>query len=284
VNGHDLSIPDATNPSSPGTGNLYGNRAIHFDMSDHQSLFVGDQSDNDTIDGGAGNDVISGGAGADVIHGGAGDDQIVGGPGTSTAVSQLYGDDGNDVIKTAAADHGALLDGGAGRDQLYGGAAANVMNGGPDADYLSGGGGADIMHGNEGDDTLKGGTGADQMYGDDGNDTLQGGTGSEFLYGGAGNDKLTGAAGNDYLDGGAGNDTFIFGPGFGKDVIADFHNTAGEQDIVQINRAIFADFGALQSHMSQVGSSVVITLDGNDTIELQNVNLQHLTVDDFRFV
>ncbi len=284
VNGHDLSIPDATNPSSPGTGNLYGNRAIHFDMSDHQSLFVGDQSDNDTIDGGAGNDVISGGAGADVIHGGAGDDQIVGGPGTSTAVSQLYGDDGNDVIKTAASDHGALLDGGAGRDQLYGGAAANVMNGGPDADYLSGGGGADIMHGNEGDDTLKGGTGPDQMYGDDGNDTLQGGTGSEFLYGGAGNDKLTGAAGNDYLDGGAGNDTFIFGPGFGKDVIADFHNTAGEQDIVQIDRAIFADFGALQSHMSQVRSSVVITLDSNDTIELQNVNLQHLTVDDFRFV
>jgi Ca2+-binding RTX toxin-like protein len=284
VNGHDLSIPDATNPSSPGTGNLYGNRAIHFDTSDHQNLFFGDQSDNDVINGGAGSDVISGGAGADVIHGGIGDDQIVGGPGTMAAVSQLYGDDGNDVIKAASADNGAMLDGGAGRDQLYGGGATNVMNGGPDMDYLSGGGGNDLMHGNTGDDMLKGGTNADQIYGDDGNDTFQGGTGNEALYGGTGNDKLTGGAGNDHLTGGADNDIFIFGPGFGKDVITDFHHTNGEQDVVQFDHAVFTDFSALQSHMSQEGSSVIITVDSANTIELQNANLHDLTADDFRFV
>jgi Ca2+-binding RTX toxin-like protein len=284
VNGHDLSIPDATNPSSPGTGNLYGNRAIHFDMSSHQNLFSGDQTDNDMIDGGVGNDVITGGAGADVIHGGTGDDQIVGGPGTATAYSQLYGDDGNDIIKTASADNGALLDGGAGKDQLYGGWLANVMNGGPDSDYLSGGGGNDIMHGNDGDDSLKGGPAADKMYGDAGNDTLQGGTGNEFLYGGAGNDKLTGGTGSDYLSGGSGNDTFIFGPGFGKDVISDFQNTSVEQDIVQLDHTVFADFSSLQLHMAQDDTAVVITADVNNTIELQNTRLDHLTADDFRFV
>lgn len=284
VNGHDLSIPDAINPSSPGTGNLYGNRAIHFDLSNQQNLFLGDQTDNDTIDGGPGNDVIAGGAGADVIHGGAGDDQIVGGPGTTTSESQLYGDDGNDIIRTVFTDNGALLDGGAGRDQLYGSLSANIMNGGADTDYLSGGGGNDVMHGNDGDDTLKGGTGAGRMYGDNGNDTLQGGSGNEFLSGDAGNDRLTGGAGNDDLSGGAGNDTFIFGPAFGHDVISDFQTTSDEHDIVQLDHSAFADFTSLQSHMTQENDSVIIWVDANNTIELQNIRLDQLTADDFRFV
>jgi Ca2+-binding RTX toxin-like protein len=284
VNGHDLSIPDTVNPSSPGTGNLYGNRAIHFDMSDQQALFAGDQSDNDTIDGGIGKDLITGGAGADMIHGGLGDDRIVGGPGSAEEVSQLHGDDGNDVIKVASGDNGAMLEGGAGRDQLYGGPTANVMNGGADVDYLSGGGGNDTMHGNAGDDTLKGGGGLSQMYGDDGNDTFQGGRGDETLVGGAGSDKLTGGAGDDHLSGGLDDDVFIFGPDFGKDVIADFHNSDGEQDVVQFDHTIFADFGALQSNMSQEGSGVIIMADEANAIELQNVSIHNLTADDFRFV
>jgi serralysin len=275
VNGNELSIPDATNLSSPGTGNLYGNQSIHFDTSGHQDLFSGSSTDNDTIDGGAGNDVISGGAGADIIHGGIGDDTITGGAGTATAVDQLFGDDGNDIIKAGNTDNGALLDGGTGNDQLYGGLAANTMNGGDGNDYLSGGGGQDIMHGNAGNDTLKGGTGAATMSGDDGNDTLQGGAGNEILNGGAGNDKLTG---------GAGDNTFVFDPNFGKDVITDFQNTNGVHDVIQFDHTVFADFGAVQSHMAQVGSSVVITLDANDTIEIQHASLAHLTADDFRFV
>jgi Ca2+-binding RTX toxin-like protein len=284
VNGHDLSIPDAVNPSSPGTGNLYGNRAIHFDMSDRQALFVGDQSDNDTIDGGTGKDLITGGAGADVIHGGLGDDRIVGGPGSAAAVSELHGDDGNDVIKVASGDNGAMLEGGAGKDQLYGGLTANVMNGGADVDYLSGGGGNDVMHGNAGDDTLKGGGGSGQMYGDDGNDIFQGGRGDETLVGGSGSDKLAGGAGDDHLSGGLDDDVFIFAPDFGRDVIADFHNSDGEQDLVQFDHAIFADFDVLQSNMSQEGSNAIITADEANAIELQNVNIQNLTADDFRFV
>lgn len=266
VNGEHLAAADAVNPSSPGTWNVYQNGAIHYDMSARQDLFFGSNTDNDTIDGGPGNDVIYGGAGADVIHGGAGDDNITGGPGIANVTDQLYGDDGNDVIKTGTGDTGARLDGGAGNDQLYGGLAANVMNGGDGKDYLSGGGGQDIMHGGAGDDTLKAGTAASQLYGD------------------AGNDRLIGGTGNDYLSGGDGNDTFVFGPNFGKDVVADFQNSGGTHDIVQFDHTVFADFNALQSHMAQVGSSVVITLDANNAIEIKNFTVSQLHAADFVFV
>jgi Ca2+-binding RTX toxin-like protein len=281
VNGQHLAVSDGVNPSSPGTWNLYQNKSIHYDMSGHQDLFFGSSTDNDSIDGGPGKDVISGGAGADVIHGGTGDDTITGGPGVAAspgipaATDQLYGDDGNDIIKAGNGDTGALLDGGAGKDQLYGGLAANVMNGGDGNDYLSGGGGLDVMHGDAGDDSLKGGTAATKMYGDDGNDTLQGGAGNEFLYGGTGNDRLTG---------GAGNDNFVFAANFGKDTITDFQNTNGAQDIIQFDHTVFADFSAVQSHMVQNGTSVVITLDANNTIELQHTSLSQLHAGDFLFV
>jgi Ca2+-binding RTX toxin-like protein len=302
VNGEHLAVSEGVNPSSPGTWNLYQNKSIHYDMTGHQDLFFGSSTDNDSLDGGIGKDVINGGAGTDTIQGGAGNDTINGGPGAdvirggadddtinsgagiTTATDQLYGDDGNDVIKASTGDTGALLDGGSGGDQLYGGWVANVLNGGDGNDYLSGGGGLDTMHGNAGDDQLKGGPAATQMFGDDGNDSLQGGTGSEFLYGGSGNDRLIGAGGNDYLAGGTGNDTFVFAPGLGKDTVADFQNTDGVQDIIQFSKTVFADFSALQSHMAEVGTSVVITVDANNAIEIQDKTMSQLHAGDFLFV
>jgi Ca2+-binding RTX toxin-like protein len=275
VNGEHLAASDGVNPSSPGTWNLYQNGAIHYDMTGHQDLFFGAAVDNDVIDGGPGNDVILGGAGTDVIHGGTGDDRIDGGSAIANAPDQLYGDDGNDIIKAGKGDSGARLEGGVGKDQLYGTGIANILNGGEGGDYLSGGGGADIMHGDAGNDSLKGGTGATRMYGDAGNDTLAGGTGNELLAGGSGDDKLTG---------GAGNDSFVFGPAFGHDSIADFHNTNGEQDVVQLDHTVFADFDAVQSHMGQNGTSVVITEDANNSIEIKNMTLSQLHASDFVFV
>jgi Ca2+-binding RTX toxin-like protein len=280
VNGHELTVADATNLSSPGTWNLYGNRAIHYDMAGRQDLFSGAATDNDTLDGGAGNDTVSGGAGDDLIDGGAGDDRLIGGAGGGT----VNGGGGNDIIKTGLGDTGTTLNGDAGRDQLYGGSAVNVLNGGDGTDYLSSGGGADIMHGGAGDDSLKAGGSSAQLFGDDGNDTLQGGMGSEFLYGGAGNDKLIGNGGDDFLSGGADNDTFVFSPNFGKDIVTDFQNTGDTNDIIQFDRTLFADFSAVQSHATQEGTSVVITADANNTIELQNTTVENITADDFRFI
>ncbi|XIA62836.1 M10 family metallopeptidase C-terminal domain-containing protein [Bradyrhizobium sp. TZ2] len=112
----------------------------------------------------------------------------------------------------------------------------------------------------------------------------RGGTGSESLYGGTGNDRLIGSGGNDYLSGGTGNDTFVFAAGFSKDTIADFQNTNGVQDVIQFDKTVFADFSAVQSHMAEVGTSVVITLDGNNTIEIQNMTSSQLHASDFLFV
>jgi len=131
------------------------------------------------------------------------------------------------------------------------------------------------MHGGAGNDVLKGGPAATQMFGDDGNDTFQGGTGNEMLSGGAG---------NDILKGGGGNDTFVFLPNFGKDVVTDFQNTNGQQDVLQFDHTLFADFSAVQSHMTQQGTSVVITYDDHNTVEIQNTTVAHLGIHDFLFV
>jgi Ca2+-binding RTX toxin-like protein len=284
VNGEQLGVSESGNTHAPGTWNLYQNGSIHYDMSDRQDLFFGSDTDNDFLNGGDGKDVISGGAGADVIHGGAGLDMINSGPGTMTAADHLYGDAGNDILKADRGETGTSFDGGTGKDQLYGTMAANVMNGGEDGDYLSGGGGLDVMHGETGDDWLKGGTAAEKMYGDEGNDIFQGGTGNELLYGGIGNDKLTGGAGNDSLDGGGGNDTFVFGLNFGRDTVVQFENSGGTQDVMQFDHATFADFSAVESHMAQMGSNVVITLDANNSVVVQNISTDHLHADDFQFV
>jgi Ca2+-binding RTX toxin-like protein len=104
---------------------------------------------------------------------------------------------------------------------------------------------------------------------------LQGGTGNEWLSGGTGNDRLIG---------GAGNDTFVFAANFGKDTIADFQNSGGAQDIIRFAHTLFADYSAVQAHMVQSGSSVVITLDANNTVELQNTSLSQLHASDFLIV
>lgn len=233
VNGEHLTAADGVNPSSPGTWNLYQNKAIHYDTSGRQDMFFGSATDDDTLEGGPGNDVIHGGAGNDAINGGPGDDK-------------LYGDDGNDTIV-----------GGGGKDVIYGGAGQDTLTGGPE--------------------TVK-------MYGGDDNDVLRGGTGNDYLFGENGNDVLIGGAGNDYLHGGNGSDTFVFAANFGKDIIGQFHDGFGTEDVIQFDKSVFADFAAVQSHMSQVGTSVVITLDEHNTIEIQKAALAKFGPDDFWFV
>ena len=102
--------------------------------------------------------------------------------------------------------------------------------------------------------------------------------------GGNGNDVLSGGAGNDYLDGGNGSDRFVFTQNFGHDVIAQFDDSVGTKDVLQFSHSVFADFSDVQSHMAQVGTSVVITLDAHNSIEIQKTTLAHLGADHFWFV
>ncbi|SFN62365.1 hypothetical protein SAMN05216573_11726 [Bradyrhizobium sp. Rc3b] len=114
------------------------------------------------------------------------------------------------------------------------------------------------------------------LYSNQANQTLTGGAGADVLIG-RGGDKLTG---------GAGADTFVFNPGFGKQVINDFTpSTATMQgDHIDISRAMVPDFAHLLADAQQVGSSVVITIDKSDVLTLNHVALSNLHTSDFSFI
>jgi Ca2+-binding RTX toxin-like protein len=86
---------------------------------------------------------------------------------------------------------------------------------------------------------------------------------------------------NDILNAGAGADTFVFRTNLGSNTINGF--TSGT-DSIQFDHAVFADYAAVQSHMQQVGSDVVITQDAQDLVTLHNVLISNLHASDFQFI
>jgi Ca2+-binding RTX toxin-like protein len=169
-------------------------------------------------------------------------------------------------------------------DVLEGGAGNDTINAGAGDDVVRGGEGRDLVRGGSGSDQIDGGDDIDKVYGDDGDDVLQGVAGNDYLFGLNGADALTGGAGNDYLHGGNGSDTFIFAAAFGQDIIGQFHDGFGTEDIIRFDQSVVADFAALQPHMAQVGTSVVMSLESGDTLEIQRANLALFGADDFQFV
>src|SRR5688572_2577736 len=137
-------------------------------------------------------------AGSLLVNGGA--VSIVGGTSTvaNTALIQVFGQGGNDVIELNQAN-GALP-----RGNLFGGSD---------------------------NDTLIGGAGGDMLFGQSGNDNLQGVGGFDFLFGGSENDTLTGGDADDQVFGESGDDTMIWNPGDDTDL-----NEGGAgTDTVQVN-------------------------------------------------
>jgi hemolysin type calcium-binding protein len=151
---------------------------------------------------------------------------------------------------------------------LSGDNGKDVLDGGAGNDTLDGGNGSDVLDGNAGDDWLLGGNGPDTLNGGPGNDTLDGGNGPDTLNGGPGNDLLIG---------GNGPDLFVSNAGFGEDIIADFSN----EDRIQFASGLFESPQAVLAASRQVGADTVITLDLNNTITLQGVQLSSLRADDF---
>ncbi len=78
------------------------------------------------------------------------------------------------------------------------------------------------IEGTGGANRLEGGNSAEAILGLGGDDTIRADGGNDRIYGDAGHDNLAGGDGNDRLTGGAGADTFVFTPGGGRDVVADF--------------------------------------------------------------
>ena len=120
-----------------------------------------------------------------------------------------------------------------------------------------------------------------------GNDTINGGPGADFINGLSGNDRIEGKGGADQLIGGQGSDTFVFKPGFGKDVIMDFAPAGPAHDVIEVTTSLFPDWNALQGAITDSGQGAVITFDANDTITLTDVTKAQLVtnhVGDFLFV
>lgn len=232
-----------------------GNDVIHGDSGND---YIDGGYGNDSLYGDVGNDVISGGAGDDLIIGGAGRDIIWGGLGNDTIYGdyddQMYtgyndiidGGAGNDLIYGGGGDdtingnHGNdtiycgygkdTISGGYGNDYIYGENDDDTIYGDYGDDFISGGKGDDIIYGgvgndrivgNEGNDTLYGEEDDDLLYGNKGRDNLYGGEGNDQLFGGDHDDLLDGGSGDDYLKGQDGNDTYIYGLGYGNDIIYD---------------------------------------------------------------
>jgi Ca2+-binding RTX toxin-like protein len=184
------------------------------------------------VDAGDGNDrIVTDDAVPGRLHGGPGDDVItVPADAHRTGVlSNLYGEDGDDVLSGTGA-----LQGGPGSDRLTGGPGGDWLMGGPGSDVIDGGAGRDYV--SFGDDTagvvvdladpgldggdrligieqVEGGSGNDHIAGDDGKNWLLGGPGRDVIEGRGGDDLLDGEIGDDRVDGGAGDDAVNGGGG-----------------------------------------------------------------------
>ena len=106
----------------------------------------------------------------------------------------------------------------------------------------------------------------------------------QAIIGTAGANTLTGGGGTKLLIGGAGADTFVFAPGFGKEMIADFAVAGGAHDVVFFQgNAVLNSFANVLANATQVGTATVIAGGGGDTLTLNNVTRTALVAADFRF-
>lgn len=147
----------------------------------------------------------------------------------------VFGQEGSDTFCPGATDE--VFDGGTGNDMLdfRGGGAVQVALDG----IIDAAGNA------EGDsyvsfENLSGSAFGDVLFGSVAGNTIRGNAGADTISGGGGLDKIIGGSGVDVLTGGAGNDIFIFDRAVhGGDVIADFSNTAGNDDVIRVDASTF---------------------------------------------
>lgn len=153
---------------------------------------------------------------------------------------------------------------------------------------IFGAGGNDFITGGLRNDRLAGGSGNDTLLGLSGRDELLGGEGNDLIFGGRGNDTIEGGAGLDILFGGSGQDTFLYGRGFGVDIIRDFDagrsryfNSGGDR--ISINVEGVSSFDDLLSRGSEQDGSVVFDFGDGDLLILKGTQLAALDNDAFSF-
>jgi Ca2+-binding RTX toxin-like protein len=124
--------------------------------------------------------------------------------------------------------------------------------------------GTPIGIGNELSNRIIGDAGANQLFGRNGNDTLEGG------------------AGNDTLFGEAGADSFLFAPGSGFDVIADF--TPGQDRILIRGYAGLTSYAAVMAVTRDAAGGAIIDFSPGNAVQLAGIAKSALAPDDFAFL
>jgi Ca2+-binding RTX toxin-like protein len=248
--------------------------------SNRTEVIIGNEQDN-TLDGRGGNDHLVGGAGNDTVNGGA-DGDVYDFTGVNLGSDRFFDESGADaVIVNTFSD---ILPDGTGRDgndlviHLTTGTFRIVdhFNGHQIELILANDTGQSMVLANG----LIGGNGNGIIAGTHKGETLDGRGGDDFLFGGDGKDRLIGGDGNDRLTGGHGPDTFVFGPGFGHDLVTDYSHA----DHIELDGGVFHNFHQVQAASHQIGNDTVITVDANNSITLLGVNSHSLHSDDFTFV
>jgi Ca2+-binding RTX toxin-like protein len=253
----------------------------------------------DTLTGGLGNDHLDGSAGSDiyVYNRGDGDDVIADYRWYDSNDSDriVFTDIASNEVAVSRADGGSdllLIVGGATPGSIW---VNDHFQSGHSIELFEFADGvtmtladmaaatADTMAGSSADDTMVGSSINDTFYGLDGDDALDGMGGADQLLAGSGDDMLTGGGGDDLLSGGTGADTFIFGAGFGNDIITDFEPGTGGSDVIEFDDGLFDDFADLLAAATQVGDDVVITWDADNVVTLKDVDLAALHQEDFQF-
>lgn len=167
-----------------------------------------------------------------------------------TPLDGAFGDERNNNLNADQYVRSVTIGGGAGSDQIFGGANDDLLAGGEGADHILGGDGNDVIFFDAADTLVGGGPGYDVaiVASDDaindfdlstkGFEAAYGGIGADTLYvsstfsiavalhGGEGNDDLTGGAGGDTLSGDEGDD--ILTANSGDDAVV---GGAGDDDI-----------------------------------------------------
>src|SRR3989442_151813 len=228
----------------------------------------------DVISGLGGDDYINAGAGNDTLDGGTGNDTLIGGPGSDTYLfGRGYGRDeifdfqysGTDLntIRVAADVSPDDVTVQSSQDNI-------VMSISGTEDQLT----VDFYFSNPAYQV-------EQVAFADGTiwDTstiinrgqgvaLVGTDGPDHLSGGFFNDTLDGGAGNDFLAGGPGNDTYLFGRGYGQDILFDQNYSGSDMNTVRLSADVAPTDVTLQT---DVNGDLLLGINGtSDQLTVQN--------------
>ena len=129
---------------------------------------------------------------------------------------------------------------------------------------IAGTAGPDTLTGTNLIDRISGGAGNDVIFGGLGADIVHGDEGSDQLFGGDGNDQLDGGAGTDVLWGDTGQDTYVFGRGYGQDIVRDSPVEQSGPNTIQLTNGVSPDEVRLQARQSEDGINVVLTINGTE--------------------